>query len=104
MTSEQEIKDLADKLMIQGLASSMMGAMEMATNILGTEEKIKDNKKRVTNSMVMESDKPKVKQESKQEKEKVDVSENPEEKEKDDSEDVLNDGKTVKELMDEFSK
>jgi|TARA_B100001971_G_C18263828_1_gene589741 hypothetical protein len=104
MTSEQEIKDLADKLMIQGLASSMMGAMEMATNILGTEEKIKDNKKRVTNSMVMESDKPKVKQESKQGKEKVDVSENPEEKEKDDSEDVLNDGKTVKELMDEFSK
>tara|TARA_Y100000310_G_scaffold47247_1_gene43879 strand:- start:1311 stop:1619 length:309 start_codon:yes stop_codon:yes gene_type:complete len=98
--NEQEIKDLADKLMIQGLASSMMGAMEMAGNILGTEEKIKD-KKKVTNSTVLESDKSSSDQESKQEE--ADTKENPAEEKKDESEDVLTDGKTVKELMDEFS-
>jgi len=89
MPEEEKIKELANKLLSNGLATTMMDAMEKASDILTVEEKER-NKKGIINKPNIEP-----------EQQKEDSNEN---SGNDDEEyDISKEKKTVKELMEEFS-
>jgi len=89
MPEEEKIKELANKLLSNGLATTMMDAMEKASDILTVEEKER-NKKIIINKPNIEP-----------EQQKEDSNEN---SGNDDEEyDISKEKKTVKELMEEFS-
>tara|TARA_Y100000310_G_scaffold343844_1_gene453449 strand:+ start:759 stop:1052 length:294 start_codon:yes stop_codon:yes gene_type:complete len=96
MPNQQEIKELANKLLTNGVASTMMDAMEKATDMLIVEEK-ETNKKIISNepsinTSLLNSEK----QEGETNKDSAEHGNN-------EPEDISKETKTVKELMEEFS-